>query len=42
MEHIFDLFKVSHGWQGDIVLAGFFIVWLGMIIGKNNVNEKRD
>ena len=42
MEHIFDLFKVSHGWQSDIVLAGFFIIWLGMIIGKNNVNEKRD
>jgi len=42
MEHIFDLFKVSHGWQGDMVIAGFFITWLGMIIGKNNVNEKRD
>ena len=42
MEHISDLFKVRHGWQGDIFDAGCIIVLLGMIIGKNNVNEKRD
>ncbi|MDB4805081.1 hypothetical protein OAH16_00595 [bacterium] len=42
MEHIFDLFKVRHGWQGDIIYAGGILMFLGMIIGKNNVNEKRD
>jgi len=42
MEHIFDLLKVRHGWQGDIFDAGWILMFLGMMIGKNNVNEKRD
>ena len=42
MEHIFDLFKVRHDWPDDIFLAGWILILLGMMIGKNNVNEKRD
>ena len=32
MEHIFDLLKVRHGWQGDIFDAGWILMFLGMII----------
>ena len=42
MEHISDLFKVLDDWPDDIFSAGCILVLLGMIIGKNNVNEKRD
>ena len=42
MEHIFDLFKVCHDWQGDIIYAGGILMFLGMIIEKDNVNKKRD
>ena len=42
MEHISDLSKVLDDWPDDIFSAGCILVLLGMIIGKNNVNEKRD
>ncbi|MDB4712644.1 hypothetical protein OAF43_00295 [bacterium] len=42
MEHISDLFKVLHDWPDDIFFAGCILMLLGMIIGENNVNEKRD
>ena len=36
MEHIFDLLKVRHGWQGDIFDAGCILMFLGMMIVKRD------
>ena len=36
IEHIFDLFKVRHGWQGDIFDAGCILMFLGMMIVKRD------
>ena len=36
MEHIFDLLKVRHGWQGDIFDAGWILMFLGMMIVKRD------
>jgi hypothetical protein len=36
MEHISDLFKVRHGWQGDIFDAGCILMFLGMMIVKRD------
>jgi hypothetical protein len=45
MEDIFNLYRFPfsiNAWQADIFDAGAILVVLEMIIGKNNVNEKRD